>query len=54
MEAQECWLLWKHRNARAFNNVALFASVPELVSRIREEANLWEVAGVGVPLRIGE
>ena len=48
------WMLWKHRNARAFNNVKLFASPMELVHRIKEEASLWELAGVGVPLRLGE
>ena len=42
-----CWLLWKQRNARAFNNRGLMLSVVELVSKIREEGSLWHRAGVG-------
>jgi alpha-D-ribose 1-methylphosphonate 5-triphosphate synthase subunit PhnL len=50
---------WKQRNARAFNNVALQCSAMQLVSRIKEEFRLWNLArpntrAGGSSLRVGE
>jgi hypothetical protein len=38
------WMLWKQRNARVFGNTRDFCNAALLVSRIREEFRVWELA----------
>jgi hypothetical protein len=47
-----CWSLWKQRNARVFNNVALILSPQELTTCIVDEFRLWCEIGVGVSRQI--
>ncbi|KAM3386139.1 hypothetical protein ACQJBY_009655 [Aegilops geniculata] len=37
------WEIWKERNARVFRNLAVPVGV--IVARIKEECNLWCLAG---------
>ena len=38
-----CWMIWKERNARVFNNKS--APPPILFGIIKNEARLWVAAG---------
>lgn len=39
-----CWIVWKERNARIFQNVSRTAQ--QLVQDIREEIEVWKAAGI--------
>jgi hypothetical protein len=47
------WMLWKQRNARVFGSTREFCNTTQLVSRIREEFRVWELAFLGDRSLIG-
>jgi hypothetical protein len=43
-----CWLIWKQRNARVFDNLSQHCSARVLVDRITDEFAQWNLARVSV------
>jgi hypothetical protein len=41
------WQIWKQRNARVFGNIQLQCSTAVLLTRIKEEFDLWKIAKRG-------
>jgi hypothetical protein len=45
------WQIWKQRNARVFGNIQLQFSTTQMLTRIKEEFDLWKLAERGEEYR---